>query len=1227
MSKAPTLSGPARLRRTSPTASFAGQQDTYLNVVGPAAILEHVSRCWASLFTERAVTYRLRNGLDHRKIQMAVVVQQMVFPQAAGVLFTADPVTANRKVASVEASFGLGEALVSGLVNPDVYQVRDGEVVAKAVATKLLATYASPAGGTQQLAIEPERQEQPALTDAQVVRLTQLGRRIEAHFGSPQDIEWCLADDEFQIVQSRPITTLFPIPDDGDRGNHVFVSVGHGQMMTDAMKPLGISMWQLTAAAPMHEAGGRLFVDVAQHLASPASRASLLEVMGEDDPLIRDALETVLERDDFIPLIPDEAERGAAPATRRPDPPETDPAIVAELMAHSQASIAALRRDIATKSGPALIDFILADIQELKRILFDPRSHQVFMSAMEATWWLNETLEAWLGEKNAADTLTQSVPDNVTSEMGLALLDVADVIRPHPDVVAFLQEVEGDEDLLDGLAELPGGREARDAIQVFLDRYGMRCVGEIDITRPRWGERPTTLIPVILGNIKNFQPGEANGGSNKAGKRPGRRNGTCWSACGCCRTETRKAAEAKQKIDRVRTFIGYREYPKYGMISRYFVYKQALLKEAERLEQADVLGKKEDIFYLTFQELHEVVRTNQVDDLLIHQRKEAFRSYQALTPPRVLTSDGEAVAGTYRRDDVPAGALVGLPVSAGTIEGRARVILDMADADLEAGDILVTALHRPQLDPLVRHDPGPGDRGGGPDDPRRSDRTGVRPTGRRGRGTCHPADPRRAADPGQRDGRVRRDPVLARPAGPTGSRISGCPARRRRRGRAGTAASRKCLLLPGGVLLGAATPGQPGIGSPAAFQLHDSAPGPPFGAEFQRRRSRGAFETPVLLKPGAGRFVVLARGVEGLARAAGEAGSDHRRGCAARYTGAMTSTADASGTGLGGTSEPVGVVPAGPAAATSGRAAARVRRDTTSRHATPPERNKQRVVILSGLSGAGKTAATKLFEDLGYTCMDNLPGELLPDLAELCRSIDSASRKSRSCSTSEPETRLWRWRRCGAPSRAAASGPSVIFLEARDEVLIRRFSETRHRHPLAGQPGHRQLDRRGAPPPGPGPCRTPTSSSTPRTCRSASSSERIFAHLEDTLDRPAAGLPADQLRVQVRHSARGGSGLRRPVHGEPVLRRQPQASVGPDAGGPRLRDEPADRPAVPRLPGRVPRSDRARLSKRRQDPPDHRHRLHRRLPPLDRHRRGVARLAGSVASARVAVFHRELERE
>ena len=658
-----------------PTTSFAGQHDTYLNVVGLAAILRHVSRCWASLFSERALTYRLRNGVNNQKVHMAVVVQQMVSPLAAGVLFTADPVTGNRKVVAVEAIVGLGEPLVSGLTNADVYKVEDGKVVDKTI-----------------------RHEQPALTDAQLLRLTELGRRIEEHFDRPQDIEWCLADDDFHIVQSRPITTLFPIPETTDGANHVYVSVGHQQMMTDPMKPLGLSLWNLTTPRPMSVAGGRLFVDVTQALCSPATRAVVLTQLGRSDPLIGDALQTIVDRGDFIPSLPDDG-RAPTPAAVPAAAIEPNSAIVDELIEHAQESITALKREIRTKSGTALLDFILTDLQELKRILFDPRSHQVVMAGIEATWWLNEKLQEWLGEKNAADTLTQSVPNNITSEMGLALLDVADVIRPHPDVVAFLERVDDDQ-FLDQLPEFAGGREARDAIRAWLEKYGMRCVGEIDITRPRWSERPRTLLPVILGNIKNVEPGAGKRRFERGREEAWQKEQELLARLRALPDGERKADETKRMVDRVRTFVGYREYPKYGMVSRYFIYKQALLDEAERLVRAQVLREKEDIFYLTFHELQDVVRTNVVDAQLIRERKNAFESYHALTAPRVLTSDGEMLSGQYRRHHFASGALVGLPVSAGIVEGRARVILDMTDAELEPGDILVTTYTDPSWTPL-----------------------------------------------------------------------------------------------------------------------------------------------------------------------------------------------------------------------------------------------------------------------------------------------------------------------------------------------------------------------------------------------------------------------------------------------------------------------------------------------------------------------------------------------
>ncbi|NUW01650.1 rifamycin-inactivating phosphotransferase [Streptomyces sp. CAI 127] len=713
-----------------PTASFAGQQDTYLNIVGPAAVLRHISRCWASLFTERAVIYRRRNGIDHRTVHMAVVVQRMVFPDASGVLFTADPVTGDRRTATVDAGFGLGEALVSGLVNPDVFRVRDGEVVARTIAVKERAVHALPGGGTREVAVEPRQRERPALTDAQAVQLVRLGRRIEARFGRPQDIEWCLTGDGFRIVQSRPITTLFPVPDpvpvpeavdggaDGPAPN-VYVSVGHQQMMTDAMKPLGWSMWQRTAMVPMHEAGGRLFVDVTPRLASPASRAALLDVMGKGDPLVRDALETVLERDEFELPVPDTDHAGDAgpvgpPPGGAPDASvteasvteasvtEADPAIVAELVERSETSIAALERDIRTKSGPELFDFLAEAFEEHKRVLSDPLSIRAIMAGMEATWWLNDKLGEWLGEKNAADALTLSAPGNITSEMGLDLLDVADAIRPHPEVVAFLNDVDvqDDDGFLDGLVKLPGGGAAREAIETYLRRYGMRCVGEIDITRPRWSERPATLVPLILDNVRNFGPGAAERRFEQGRLRALATEQDVLTRLRALPDGERRAGETKRMIDQVRAFAGYREYPKYGIVCRYFLYKQALSAEAGRLVRDGVLAEREDVFHLTFQELEDVVRSRRADDRLIARRKDEFRSYEALTPPRVLTSDGEAVTGSYRRDDVPEGALAGLAVSTGSVEGRARVILDLAEAELEEGDILVTRFTDPSWSPL-----------------------------------------------------------------------------------------------------------------------------------------------------------------------------------------------------------------------------------------------------------------------------------------------------------------------------------------------------------------------------------------------------------------------------------------------------------------------------------------------------------------------------------------------
>src|SRR6267154_1805324 len=622
-----------------PTASFAGQQDTYLNIIGKESILKHISKCWASLFTERAVIYRLQNGFDHRKVYLAVVVQKMVFPQAAGIVFTADPVTSHRKLLSIDASFGLGEALVSGMVNADIYKVRNGKVIDKKISTKKLAMYALKDGGTKEQEIEPERQNRQALTDEQILQLERMGRKIEAHFGCPQDIEW-------------------------------------------------------------------LFVDVTPMLASPASRESILDVMGKGDPLIKDALMTIIERGDFIQSLPDDKQE-KTPGKSNQGPSladfqtlnEYDPAIVSDLIKRSETSIEELKQNIQTKSGSDLIDFILEDIQQLKKSLSGPQGFGVFMTAMNASSWINENMKEWLGEKNVADTLSQSVPNNITSEMGLELLDVADIIRPYPEVINYLQQVK-DDSFLDELVQFDGGQESRDALSAYLNIYGMRGAGEIDITKPRWSEKPTTLVPLILSNIKNFEPGESKRRFEQGRQEALKKEQELLDRLKQLPDGEQKAKETKRMISLIRNFIGYREYPKYGMVNRYFVYKQALLKEAEQLVQANVIYEKEDIYYLTFEELREAVRTKKLDYQIISKRKHKYTFYEKLTPPRVLTSDGEIIAGEYKREHLPAEALVGLPVSSGVIEGRARVIFNMEDADLEEGDIVVTSFTDPSWTPL-----------------------------------------------------------------------------------------------------------------------------------------------------------------------------------------------------------------------------------------------------------------------------------------------------------------------------------------------------------------------------------------------------------------------------------------------------------------------------------------------------------------------------------------------
>ncbi|MGN9838237.1 rifamycin-inactivating phosphotransferase [Nonomuraea sp. H19] len=695
-----------------PSSSFAGQQDTYLNVKGAEAMIDSVRRCWASLFTDRAVSYRIQNGFDHRAVRLSVVVQQMVFPEGAGIMFTADPVSANRTVVSIDAGFGLGEAFVSGLVNADNYRVQAGEIIDKKIATQTKELRASPSGGTQEQPIEPARQNAQTLSDSQILQLESLGRRIEAHFGKPQDIEWALYDGTFHVLQSRPITTLYPVPPSHDGKNHVYISYGHRQMMTDAFAPLGLSFFAL-----LHDklgrtagvvAGNRFYKDVSSELTSSWARPATLKSLGQVDVLMANALRTVLKRKDFVASLAhgktsmlDFGEGGPLPIARQylKLSREDDPGVVPDLIAYTEKTVERCRQGLAGKSGDELFQYIIDDHAVLAELTFDPRSVAAAFVGIQAVNWVNKHMETWLGVKNAADAVAQSADHNVVAAMGLDLLDVADVVREHPDVMRYLETADRDT-FFTGLAELEGGAAVRDAIQDYLRKYGMHCAGDIDITRTRWSEDPTLLVPLILGNIKNFPPGERRRKAEQGRAEAERSMNDLLDRLRKLPGGAGKARKAARKMSLIRHFIGYREYSKHSLLLRYELYKQALMAEAAKLVGRGVIKEPEDVYFLSIEEFRQAVNTGELDYSIIIQRREAHETYQNLTPPRVITSEGEVISGEYDPGTLPEGAMAGIAVSAGVVEGRARVIRSMAEADVEEGDILVTVFTDPSWSPL-----------------------------------------------------------------------------------------------------------------------------------------------------------------------------------------------------------------------------------------------------------------------------------------------------------------------------------------------------------------------------------------------------------------------------------------------------------------------------------------------------------------------------------------------
>lgn len=707
-----------------PGASFAGQQDSYLGVRGRDALLDAVKRCWISLFTDRAILYRAQNGFGHRDVALSVVVQRMIASEVSGILFTADPVTGHRAVASIDAGFGLGEALVGGLVTADLYRVdqRRWQVVERRIAHKGLAIRPLPQGGTVHEPLSPEAGARPSLTDDQAVALARLGARVAAHYGTPQDLEWCLdAAGTIWLVQSRPITTLFPVPELAETpapgAPHLFISFGHVQVMTDPFTPIGRDAFRLVfpfdRRAPLGpsrivaEAAGRLFVDLAPLLASGAARRIVPRAVTVADEQIAAALAAVVARPEVAAALSRQPRAVRGRAVARFALPVLGRAVAwlawrdadgaaAALGAVIDADVAATGARVAAAApGAARLAAAEREVAAVfARML--PRFIPVIAAAM-----ISRLLLLRLGVAPAdVAALLRGLKGNVTTDMDLAVGDLADVARGHGALVSLLTSRPPGEALA-AVESVEGGPAFRVALDAFLARYGMRGGGEIDLGRARWADDPSPLVAVIAGNLAH-----AEAGAHRA-------HHAALAAAGLAAVERVTAAARRGWLGPVRApvvrrlaramrgLMAVREHPKFALIQTFGLLRAALAEAAAPLVAAGRLEAAGDVWLLRLDEVKRALSDAAYDPRpVVAARRVEMARFAAVRPPRLITGDGEIPEVSVATAGAPAGALVGTAASGGIVEGVARVVTDPSREVLHKGEILVAPFTDPGWTPL-----------------------------------------------------------------------------------------------------------------------------------------------------------------------------------------------------------------------------------------------------------------------------------------------------------------------------------------------------------------------------------------------------------------------------------------------------------------------------------------------------------------------------------------------
>ena len=712
-----------------PYASFAGQQDTYLNIIGEEALIAAVRRCWASLWTDRAVSYRGSLGLDQHRVQLAVVVQRMVEAEVAGVLFTANPVTGKRREAVIDANPGLGEAVVSGVTNPDHFEVNTatGEIVERRLSDKRIVIRGTADGGTVQTESGASLGE-ACLSDAQIGELAQLGAQVEAHYGMPQDIEWAIdATGKLWLTQSRPITTLYPLPanaPDNDDELRVYWSLNVFQGVFQPLTPMGIAVLRLigsTAASlfdlaphdPLNgpsilvDPGSRLFADVTAALRTKIGRTFLIEATGFAEARSSVLLQQ-LTADSRLSLKPTPRWRvirafGSLSAkTRAPliiTQAAFKPRAAVERMQRARARLEALRVTSPENNAANPADRLKA-LEQLMSDWVEPlfRTFPPILASGIGSWGLASRLLKGIAAPDELQIALRALPHNPTTEMDLDLWALSRRVAADATAARHVSET-GPEQLAQEYRAGTLPPILQQGLADFLHHYGHRGVAEIDVGLPRWREDPTHILGVLANYLQLNDPALAPDAQFRRGAQEAEA-----MVADLTQRATRKGRLRGMLVGfflkRARAMVGLREMPKFCLILIVAYMREVLQSVGKEMAEAGCLGSDEDIFFLTLQEAHAAQSGEDMHDIVRARRMAYEYELQRRHLPRVLLSDGTEPGPAVTDGAESQGMLRGTPASPGSITGPARVILNPTGAHLEPGEILVAPSTDPGWTPL-----------------------------------------------------------------------------------------------------------------------------------------------------------------------------------------------------------------------------------------------------------------------------------------------------------------------------------------------------------------------------------------------------------------------------------------------------------------------------------------------------------------------------------------------